>query len=342
MRIDNLSRTAAVAIPTMCRSDHERALIVAAATFVLPPNSGAAPILLDEQPMPPLADAYHGDPACSSLRVEGQSAYTRSGTDIHLRGHAWAPRGRPSTQTELAIRVGPCVQHAVVFGERVWVRSFGEVRASPPVPFERIPILWERSFGGTPRFSSARSRAVSDRNPVGRGLFDDGAEAADQPLPNFEDPSACITSLGDRPNPRGFGPIAKHWQPRRSFAGTYDQRWLDTRAPLWPKDMDERLFCAAAPGLCATPHLRGGEPVELLGVHPDGPLRFELPSLSLLANFNFADHLERRVLTLDVVDIDTDAWRLCMIWRATSDPVDGKLGWLDTISLRMLAAWERT
>lgn len=341
MHIINLSRLGAVALPTMCRADHERALVVAAATFALPSASASTPTLLEEQAPPPLADEYHADPTNSSLRREGQSAYVRPGTDIYLRGHAWAPRGRPSDRTALHVRVGPCVRRAHVFGDRVWVRALGEVRASPAVPFERVPLLWERSFGGTPKTLRSRSVSVSERNPVGRGLFDDASEAEEQPLPNFEDPKAPLSGLGDRPTPVGFGPIARHWQPRRGFGGTYDQSWLETRNPLWPADMDERLFCAAAPGLSASPHLQGGELVELVGVHPDGALRFSLPSLALRAKFSFRRWVERHDLVLDAVDIDTDTWSLIMVWRALSGPADGQLDQLDSITLRALAEWER-
>lgn len=340
MRVVNLSRVAAVSLPTMCRADHERALIVAAGSFAL--GRDVAPVLLEEQRSVALADEYGGDPAASSLRFEGQAVQWRPGTDIYVRGHAWAPSGTPIARSDLYLRVGPCVRHAMVIGERVWVRTLGSVRASPPAKFERMPIVWERSFGGMPKTLRARSLAVAAHNPVGCGLFDDSAEAADRPLPNFEDPRALISSLDDRPMPVGFGPIARHWQPRRGFAGTYDRQWVETRNPLWPADMDDRFFCAAAPGLCAVPHLRGGEDVDLLGVHPDGPLRFRLPDLALQAKFEFADRIERRDLVLDAIDIDTDTLRLTMVWRASSGPADGQLASLESITLRALADWERT
>jgi hypothetical protein len=341
MRVVNLSRLAAVALPTMCRADHERALIVATGSFAIPVTAGGSLLLFDEQRPPALSDEFHGDPTSSSLRREGQAVYGRPGTDIYLRGHAWAPQGRPASESDLYLRVGPCARHAIVFGERVWVRTIGSIRASPPASFERMPIVWERSFGGTPKTLRTRSLTVAARNPVGCGLFDDSAEAADRQLPNFEDPGALISSLDDRPMPVGFGPIARHWQPRRGHAGTYDRRWLETRNPLWPTDMDERFFCAAAPGLSAISHLRGDEDVELLGVHPDGPLRFRLPNLVPSAKFTFADHIERRDLVLDAIDIDTDALCLTMIWRATSGPADGRLASLESITLRVLADWER-
>jgi len=344
MSVHNLSRVACVSLPTMGLDDDERMLVLAAGSFSLPRAEAPTPALLADQPAPPLADAYNGEPSSSSLRREGQSTFARPGTDIYLRGHAWAPGGRAATRSALAIRVGECSVHAQVFGDRVWVRTLGEVRPSPPARFTRMPILWERSFGGRPPRLRERSVAIAERNPVGRGLFDRGSEAADQPLPNFEDPRDPITQLADRPLPVGFGPIARHWQPRRSLAGTYDQTWLDERAPLWPADLDPRFFCAAAPGLSTTTPLEGGELVELLGLHPDGVVRFELPRLALQAKFAYhrsAGPPERKRLVLDGIEIDGDAWTLTLFWRAWSRPPRGRdASELELITLRTLAAWE--
>jgi hypothetical protein len=263
-----------------------------------------------------MADAHHGDPASSSLRWEGQSAYTRPGTDIYMTGHAWIPGGRPQPYTEVLVIVGPCERRAMVIGERVWVRSGTDLVPSRPVPFDRMPLVYERSFGGTPPHASATTLAFAEYNPVGRGLYEaDHAEG--QPLPNIEDPNHLIRHVNDRPTPIGFGPIARHWLPRRQFAGTYDQVWLDTRAPLWPTDMDERLLCAASPGLCATPHLQGGELVVLAGLSPHGPLRFTLPAWQLQASFQFREGVERRPMVLDAIALDSDACTLTMVWRAS-------------------------
>ncbi|PRQ03202.1 DUF2169 family type VI secretion system accessory protein [Enhygromyxa salina] len=340
MEIVNLTPFAEHVMPSMSRDDHDLTLLVVMASFDLPqPHRGTSLCRADEQPPPPISDAYHGDPSSSSLRVEGQSTAARPGTDIYVRGHAWGPNGRPTQQAELHVRVGPCRHSALVVGERVWVRSFATLTATRPAPFEHMPIVWERSFGGSPVGVRGRQAQISARNPVGRGLHTDQAAADGQPLPNFEDLSQPIASFGDLPDPVGFGPIARHWQPRLSFAGTYDQAWVETRAPLWPEDMDERLFFAAAPGLRAQPHLRGGEPVQLLGLHPDGPIGFELPSLALTARFEFRRRVVEQSLVLDAVDIDVDRMRLALIWR-TAVPED--MLEIQSLLVRELAAWERT
>lgn len=341
MQIDNLTPFAVHVMPSMSRDDHDLVLLVIMASFELPrPGPRAALRRTDSQPQPPMTDAYNGDPANSSLRVEGQSTYTRPGTDIYVRGHAWTPGGRPAPQSELHVRVGPCSCSAAVLGERVWVRNFTDLVATRPAPFDRMPILWERSFGGSPARARGRRQVIAAHNPVGRGLYDDLATADGQPLPNFEHLRQRVGSVGDLPDPVGFGPIARHWQPRVSHAGTYDSAWVETRAPLWPSDMDERLFFAAAPGLRAQPHLRGSEPLQLLGLHPDGLIEFELPVLALAARFEFRHRVVERALVFDAIDIDGDSMTLSLIYR-TAVIVGDELLELQSLLVRELASWER-
>src|SRR5262249_35772306 len=139
-----------------------------------------------------------------------------------------------------------------------------------------------------------------------------------QLVANVENPRSPIRGPEDRPSPMGFGPIARWWQPRAGFAGTYDARWQRERAPVWPEDFDERFFCAAPAALQAVPHLRGGDPVYLEGLHPGGPLRFHLPSPRMVVRFRFHSRDMRRALTLDAVIIEPDTGHLTLIHRAAA------------------------
>ena len=77
--------------------------------------------------------------------------------------------------------------------------------------------------------------------------------------------SSSVRSPRDRPLPRGFGPVARHWLPRRALGGSYDAAWVEARVPLWPADVDPRFFMAAPEPLQATRHLVGGELLVVLG-----------------------------------------------------------------------------
>jgi hypothetical protein len=196
-----------------------------------------------------------------------------------------------------------------------------------------VPLRYERSFGGT---AGAQYEA---RNPVGLGFYESERKALDNPLPYIEEPQSLVRHWSERPEPCGFGPVARNWQPRLGLAGTYDAAWVERRAPLWPADFDERFFQVAPPGLRATPHLRGGEPVMLEGVSPDGPIAFSLPSYRLLARCTFARRVERRLMTLDTVYLEPDERRLVLIWRATF-AAHRELATHERTSVRLLEPWE--
>lgn len=334
--LENLTPFAATDFLSLTKEGEECLVLVVSGSFVMPPagRSPAAPLALcDAQLAPPKADAYWGEPEMSSLRYESPSAYTRPATDVLLHGRAWAPRGRKVTRTQVTVRVGALEKRALVWGMRVWYRGLVGLSASDPLPFESVPLQYEYSFGGT---GASRYEA---RNPVGRGFHESAKEALDKPLPSIEEPQALVRSWADRPPPCGFGPVARHWQPRLGWAGTYDAAWVEKRAPLWPLDFDERFFQTSPEGLRASPHLRGGEPVVLEGVSPEGPIAFALPTFRLLARCTFARRREKRRMTLDTVLLEPEERRLVLTWRATF-PAHRELATHEVSSVRLLEPWE--
>lgn len=329
-------------MPSTDRDGRDLLLIVVAARFGLPtPRDRDAGLRPSEaQTPPPLADEYCGEPGRSSLRLEGQAAYTRPATDIYVWGHACAPNAKPVREMNVSVRVGPCSTQLRVHGDRVWQRGLVQgPRPSQAEPFVRIPLLWERAYGGVAASSTEKRPAFEPRNPVGCGLETNSNDAIDKPVPNIEDPQHVITRLGDRPQPVGLTPIARHWQPRVGYAGTYDEPWRRERAPLWPKDFDERFFCAAPGDLQARPRLQGGEPVLLEGLHPAGPITFVLPKLSFMSRSRFLDRTVRTTPVLDGLLIDTDALQLTMYYRAAVQAPLSLVKHRETL-LRLLEPWE--
>ncbi len=317
-------------------------VVVVAGRFLMPlPTRGPShdPTIADEQRPVPLADEHWGEPGASSLRCEGQSTHTRLGTDIYVEGHAWAPGGRPIERGEVAVSVGPCQKTALVFGERVWRAGATGPTPSRPSSFTSVPLRYEYCFGGSPVAATGSAALASERNPVGRGLYLREKDAIGGRLPELEDPQARIRSFGDRPSPAGFGPIARHWRPRRDHAGTYDDTWRQTRAPLWPKDVDVRLMNAAAPGLVAPRRLTGGESVRLSGMHVDGEIGFRLPFMLLQTKFVMRRRQLKVRMQLDGLRLAPDDGSFTLFWRATAvtepDPFD-----LEHIIVRRLADWE--
>lgn len=272
----------------------------------------------DEQQPILHADVREGNTELGSVRYPLDHGWPKPSTDIALVGHAHSSSG-PTTQLDVGLLVGPVRKVVRVFGERVWYPGGGAWAMTSPRPFERMPLTYERAYGGRDeRHPDPRHHGWEPRNPVGTGFA--ATASADQldglKLPNLESPTQLISSWSDRPPPAGFGFIDTYWQPRCRFAGTYDEQWRQTRAPLLPDDFDPRFFNAAHPDLIAPGHLVGGEPVVLSNVGPAPTIRFDLPR----KRFEVTAHIKGRAVSavpvLDTVWIDADARALVLVWRA--------------------------
>jgi len=233
------------------------------ATFDIVPGAGLE--LSTEQLPVDVQGSFHGDPGASSPRYEPETAFAKPGTDVVLIGHAHAPSTR-SRWVDVELRVGRVARRLRVWGDRRWVRRLFGVRATAPERFEKIPLVYERAYGGWDRSSDDPERhSVFPANPVGVGYRAKRARfVAGALLPNIEDPKQLLTKYRGRSVAAGFGFVAPHWEPRRSLAGSYDEAWSRERMPLLPLDFRREFFNAAAPGLVATPHLRGDEVVRVM------------------------------------------------------------------------------
>lgn len=275
--------------------------------------------LSDEQPAPNIGGEWYGDPATASLKLEPQIAFSKPATDVVLLGHAHAP-ARGATETQVGIRIGPLSKVARVVGDRVLVSRSGVTSVSRPRPFETIPLVYERAFGGWDRRDPNPSKhRCEPRNPVGVGFRASGLDSDDElPLPNIEYADQPFRACGDTPQPAGFGFLAPNWHPRLSFAGTYDAVWAQQRRPLLPRDFDRRFFNAASVGLIAPGYLRGNETVTVIGTTPQGRIAFALPGV--LAPECIVEVRGRRRVSLptrlDTVIVDTDKYLLTLMWRA--------------------------
>lgn len=338
--LENLSPFEVMVAPTLTADDHPVVLAVISGTFELPAPGEATrdPLpLADTQRSVASGDVFVGEGPCAYLEVEGQLAFTRPGTDVYVQGTAHAPQGRPTPRSQIGVRVGELKKGAVVLGDRYWDHGLRGTVPSAPKPFTSIELSWARCFGGWVDGGSQAAKDAAERNPAGVGNHASDKDGLGKPLPNFEDPNALIASFGDRPKPHGFGPVARHWMPRRPLGGTYDDTWVELRAPRWPPDLDERFFVAAAEGLHATPHLVGGEPVQLVGFAPEGGYGFLLPRRDILVRFVTHEDSIRLTPTLDAVAIDTDARTLTLTWRAS---VIRELTDLRGVVVRELESWE--
>ncbi len=300
--------------------------IILKATLVLRPRLALA----SEQLPVTLADEYYADPSDSSLKSVSEIHVGKPGTDVLLVGRAWGTHGQ--AVRDMLVRVSVAERHKSirVLGERHWQPDGTPTK---PAPFEAMPLVWERAFGGTQAFGA--QRLAEERNPVGIGFA--GHNAAAQliglPVPNLEHPDEPLERLGQNALPVCFAPSAAHWLPRRRFAGTYDALWQRRRAPFLPVDFDPRFLQCAAPELSFDRYLRGGEPIEIVGASPDGPIAFVIPAANLRLDVKVAGSLEHPIANLETVLIEPDENRVCFTWRAAL-PCDRKVLKVEKVTVR--------
>ena len=271
----------------------------------------------DDQLPIELVDRYAGEPGESSVVYASDFSINKPGTDVAVLGHAYPVR-TGDREVNAGIEVGNKKNLVRVFGDRFWGRSMGISRMSAPRIFDRIPLVFERSFGGADKsHPEERYHEFESRNPVGVGFRARKSKMAvdEAPLPNIEDPRTLISGPYDRPAPGGLGFIGPTWQPRLGFAGTYDEVWEKTRKPLLPVDFSPHFFNAAHPDLVCKGYLNGDEEVTAIGVSPDGPINFNLPGAKpscTIERLNF-DALTM-ALRLDKVVLMPDERRLLLVW----------------------------
>src|SRR6185503_5660973 len=207
----NLTPFAAEALLLLDEEGAQVITLIAKATYAI---KGSGLALASEQAPLVKAPIHHGEPGASSLKYESEASYTKTATDVVLLGHAQPEQGR-APSVDVTLEVGPIRKQVRVFGERTWKRTLGTPTISAPRPFERMPLVYERAFGG-------RDLPL---NPVGVGYAPPDREPEALLVPNLEDPAELLQQPTDRPAPRGFGYLCPDWAPRRQHAGTFDEAW---------------------------------------------------------------------------------------------------------------------
>jgi hypothetical protein len=219
---------------------------------------------------------------------------------------------------DVLLRIGPVRKVVRVHGERRWKRALVRKAATDPLPFERVPLLWENAWGGTDVTpDDEKHHGQEPRNPVGRGYRAKGSKLPweDELCPSLEDPAEPLGGPGRSGVPAGFGPIGRGWLPRRQYAGTYDEKWVAERMPLLPDDFDERFHQAAPPDQIAPGYLRGGEPVDLVGCTSEGRVTFALPVLRPRFETRLRARVDGGPMVLDTVSLDADARRVALLFK---------------------------
>ena len=271
---------------------------------------------LPEPPKVAMADElWEDDPqSAQAVRTESDVSLHKPHTDLIVNGHAVAEGGRAVTHVDVVLAYQrKALKELRVFGDRAWLRGAVGWRMTNPAPFHAMPITYARAYGG------GDARGAEARNLGGTGyVTSPDATFEGRRAPNVEHLAALISSLADRPPPAGLGVIARNCQPRASFAGTYDNAWLEGRYPLLPDDFDDRFNQAADPSQWV-PRPRGGEEIQILGMATEGQIYLRVPPCELAVAFRHREKTEERLMDLDSIVVDTIKRTLSLTWHATAD-----------------------
>ncbi|WP_437589372.1 DUF2169 family type VI secretion system accessory protein [Sorangium sp. So ce1000] len=237
-------------------------------------------------------EVHHGNNPGRSVRFTSDLAPHLERADVLFTGHAHAPPpGAPVHALPVRLAIsddgGPLLDKELLVQDRAG--------------FQRMPIVYERALRGE----------NEQENFLGVQGTGDGSE----PEANIVDPRQPSRAAG-------FGPIARAWPARRRLLGATPRKALDAPIAELPDPFDWTYYQAAPPDQ-RTRYLRGGEWIELHGLHPTLPrLRTRLPEargrarVHGLSAFGVSDgHLLE--LHADTLRIDGDEQRCTLVFRGS-------------------------
>lgn len=296
-----------------------RFVVVLKGTATLEPDGATALLPLAEQPGV-AGDVPHDDEDGPSIWYATDLVSWKPKVDLILRAACHPAGGEAVGWCDVRVDMPGRVKALRVFGERRWqwdARTEQWVMTAPE-PFTRMPLRWERAFGGM----------MDRRNPVGKGQDVDplaDPDAPSYPLPNVESPANLIRHPDDSPDPVGLAPFPATWTARDRKAGTRDLRWATFRSPRPPKDFDPHFY-NAAPDDQQLERLDGYESVILDNLHAKFA-RFEVRLPNRRPRFFYvrADDPTQTLceipVTLDTAHIDVVGEQVTLIWRGLLDYV---------------------
>jgi hypothetical protein len=258
-------------------------------------------------PQPVLTRDEPSGALLSSPRAPSDLAPQLRKVDVVLFGSAHAPpaaAGRGATTTEMTVRLAVGRDDRVLLDKAL--RVVGDRHGgSPPAPFERMPIVYERAFGGPD---------VSD-NPIGVGTA-----RRTGPRPNVLAPGGTSETVA------GYGPLPLFFLSRAKLLGAHSREALRRPTLDIPIDFDWDYF-QSAPEDQRIGALHGDEWLELTGLSPNHHhLRTWLPRARAVARVYGGDLAavpDSVPLSADLVLVEPDEHSCSVTWRGSfplSDP----------------------
>jgi hypothetical protein len=292
-------------------------------------------------------DEYYeeGDPEWTTIKQEADLAPYKIATDVLVIGQAFAPKGHPVPQIDIAVQVGTYRKTLRVTGDRHCLyRPNAAPAFSEPVPFTEMPVRYDRAYGGRDLRSDPAAPFYYPRNDRGLGVVLKNLKETVEglALPNIEDPADLLVPervafeqperWSEQPLPDGLGWFDRTWYPRCSFTGAVpaylavDSFLREESLGLVPKGQvalarqyrlpgfDVRFNNGASRGL-VLPYLEGNETLRLSNLTPSGSLAFQLPgeTPSMMLDIGLGENelkpfIHSICLRLEEMQVD-------MVWR---------------------------
>lgn len=227
------------------------------------------------------AEVHHDKNPMRSLRAASDMAPRRDRVDVLFSGSAHAPNGAAAVMVPVRL--------AIFDGDRAALDK--SLVAHDVSGFQRMPIVYERAFGGMQH----------PDNPVGSAA------------PTLLDPT-------DPKRTAGLGPIARSWLSRRRLLGDTPRSRVEGASIDVPAGFDWAYF-QVAPRDQQMDALRGDEQIVLEGLNPTSPVvKMRLPSARAFARvYGLSAHglAEGRPIPLvaDTLHIDGDEQTISIVWR---------------------------
>lgn len=316
LRCDNRSWATVRGETTLDRHGNDVAVYVAKMAYSAIPAGDRCRVTLAFRPVrwSDISDG-HGALTFPSDLVE-----QKSGTDVGLIGTAHPPRGKVVERQLAWLTMGPLRKVVHVIGKRSYVSDYKGMVPGPAAPLGPTPLRHENCYGGvdTETIDGVAIAREEPLNPVGRGFALQPISLVGKLAPALEPAVDPTTGRTPHPSEGCFAPVPGHWDPRRGLAGSHDEAWARTRAPVRPRDFDLRHHHWAVPGLHAESPLHPDDPIEVGGVLPEGLWKFRLPKYAVSFRAQLAGEEPREIKThLDSVLIDADERVVELSWRAS-------------------------
>jgi hypothetical protein len=254
----------------------------------------------------PFAHSIHEEKKFGLLKTGTDFYPFKQATDVVVQGSAFCLSS--ATSSSVTVNVGKMTKRIWVFGNRRILYRNGRVVIDSPEPFCEMPLVYENAYGGVDMriempndersafLTGCDHPGLYPRNPFGKGYLARRGEIPESAeMPNLEDPYNLLTEerliVSDprywylQPMPACFDWLHLMCFPRYVFMGTdawfegpEDERMPEVKLGYLPNNYRTNagdsfgptlnFFQEASLGMTMT-DIRPGDPVAILGMHPE-------------------------------------------------------------------------